>query len=308
MPNIERVEPESLPATLRVLLARPGHRRADVEQVQQFTQYLGLPGVDWRAWRTGPPDQPSAIAFVVLLPGRTAVVLVPPTTGSGVDRDEQRDLVVHSLERSRGLSLHYAQALVDPVDVDQAALFSAAGFRHITTLNYLERKVRYPWSDPPDQAGLSWVQYDAATHARFGQAIRASYVDSADCPELSSLRPIDDVIAAHQASGVFTPALWELAVVDGADAGCLLLAPLSRGSIVELVYMGIAPAWRGRGLGELFMRRALERCRQERIRQLTTVVDNRNTRAKRLYARFDMRLIARRDAYLFRWSGPTKTA
>jgi ribosomal protein S18 acetylase RimI-like enzyme len=132
----------------------------------------------------------------------------------------------------------------------------------------------------------------------------ATYNDSLDCPELTGLRPIEDILAGHRAAGQFDPRLWELFLVDDEPAGCLLLAPLHTAPSLEVVYMGVVPEHRGRGVGDALLRRALQQCREHGARLLTLAVDGRNAPAKRLYERFGLKTVARRDAYLYRWHEP----
>ena len=49
--------------------------------------------------------------------------------------------------------------------------------------------------------------YQPENHALFAAAIQESYRDTLDCPALSGLRDIEDVIAGHQSVGTFDPAL-----------------------------------------------------------------------------------------------------
>jgi ribosomal protein S18 acetylase RimI-like enzyme len=73
------------------------------------------------------------------------------------------------------------------------------------------------------------------------------------------------------------------------------------GPVLELVYMGVMPAWRRRGVGTLLLRRALARCREVGAKEITVVVDVRNTPARRLYERFAFTTVAQREAHLYRW-------
>jgi GNAT superfamily N-acetyltransferase len=162
--------------------------------------------------------------------------------------------------------------------------------------------VTFPWLEPPSAAGLEWLPFDDRTRPEFARTILASYQDSLDCPELTGIRPIDDILAAHQAAGRFDPALWELALVDGEPSGCLLLAQHVHTPLVEVVYTGVVPAWRRRGVGGWLLRRAVEQGRAVRARRLSVVVDSRNAPAKRLYQRFAFTPVTHRDAFWYRFT------
>src|SRR4029453_18056559 len=120
----------------------------------------------------------------------------------------------------------------------------------------------HPPAAPP---GMEVVTYSPATHALFSRTIAETYRHSLDCPALNGLRDMEDVLAGHKASGEFFPDLWFLCRERGAAGadiapeprGVLLLSPMAQGDAVELVYLGLTPAGRGRGLGEWLMRHAL---------------------------------------------------
>jgi ribosomal protein S18 acetylase RimI-like enzyme len=291
-----------LPDVLATLLAALGGPRAGRGQVQSFLLYLRQPELAWEALRYGTRAAPQALLLTVLLPGRTAMLLMPHPGEHGIAIDAQRDLLTAALTQPRRPALHYAQVLLEPEAAAKRAVLEAADFKQLAPLAYLERDVVFPWVEPPAPDAAAWVSYSAATHARFAQTVLATYEHSLDCPELTGLRPIEDVLAAHRASGRFDARLWELAVVGERIAGCLLLAQHTHGALLEVVYMGVVPEFRRRGVGRLLLARALEHCRRVAARQLTIVVDQRNVPACTLYSNFGLRVVARRTAWFFRWT------
>lgn len=303
MDSLDTLGPEDLHAALSILLAAPGSRvPADRRHVTGFCEYLKQCAVQWVGLRCGPRAAPSAIFFALLLPGRTAIVMVPSPGEQGIVEEDQRQVTAVGLARLRERGLHFAQALIEPESSAQRALLEREGFRLLAPLDYLERDVSRPAVSPPSPSEAEWVPYSAGTHGEFAAVMLATYEGSLDCPELTGLRPIDDVIAGHRASGRFDGRLWELARVDGQIVGCLLLAQLVHAPLAEIVYMGVVPAARRRGIGRLLLRRALEQCRVIGANHLTVVVDHRNEPARKLYARFALVPVARRNAYLLRWA------
>jgi ribosomal protein S18 acetylase RimI-like enzyme len=300
--RFEALAPADLRQALGYILAAPlSGGPAGQGQVAPFCTYLEQGSVAWEGLRCGPPAAPTALFLALRLPGRTGIVMIPPPGELGIDPAAQLAVTGAGLAALHRHRLHYAQALLEPEAVGKRALLEQAGFGPLASLLYLERSARFPWVDPPPASAVEWVRYGPATHAAFAVTVLATYQDSLDCPELTGLRPIEDILAAHQASGRFDPDLWELARRDGQTAGCALLSRAAQGPIVELVYMGVVPAWRGRGVGDLLLRRALARCREAGARHITAVVDARNTPARRLYDRFAFGPVARREAYLYRW-------
>lgn len=271
--------------------------------MQDFRNYLRDSGVEWLGLHVSRGGRFRALFFSLMLPGRTAIVMLPNPGELGIDDELQLDLTRSGLTALADRSLHYAQLLLEPEAAARRTLALAAGFRFLGPLRYLERDVTYPWTDPPPPGSVVWVPYEPGSHAAFGAVVAATYERSLDCPELTGIRPIDDVLAAHKAAGPFDPTLWELARVDDQLAGCLLLSRVAQGVWLDVVYMGVVPSQRGRGVGELLLRRAVEHCRRTGARRLTVVVDDRNVPARRLYERFGMRRVAQRDAYWWRGSG-----
>ncbi len=305
----EEIRPDELPDVLRVLLAAPGaDRPADSTAPRGFLQYLARPSIQWEGLRAGTNAAPRGLFIAVLLPGATAIVLVATPGELGIERDAQYAVTRAGLARMAGRRLHFAQAILLPEALRQRLLLTETGFGPLARLVYLERDARYPWADPPNIEPSAWIHYAPDTHAEFAQTLHATYERSLDCPALTNLRPIPDVIAGHQAAGEFDPRLWELLRVEGRSAACLLLARLTALHSVELVYMGVRPEYRGRGLGTLLLRRALQHCRAVGAARLTLAVDDHNEPAKRLYALFGLQPVARRDAYLYRWPEDSATA
>jgi ribosomal protein S18 acetylase RimI-like enzyme len=152
------------------------------------------------------------------------------------------------------------------------------------------------------------LTYGPESHAAFARTIVQTYQESLDCPALNGLRDIEDVIAGHKASGggpkAFDPAWWFLLRERDAEAlAVLLLARTTspHAAAAELVYLGLVPAARGRGIGDVVMRQALHvvsAARGETPTSLALAVDGHNTRALRLYHRHGMRRVGSKRAFV----------
>jgi len=307
--RIVLVLPADLRETLAYVLAVAGEmRRARGALVENFVTYLTRSQVGWEAYRMGPREQPLALVFCLLLPGATAVLLLPTPGILSIEQDAQLILTQHVVEHLAGRRLYYLQALLEPRERGKAEILRAAGFQYVTRLVYLERGPTYPWLDPPPPDAVTWLPYSDDARPTFAAALLESYRDSLDFPELSGLRPIDDVLRSHRAAGEFHAELWELAQINGRVAGCLLLAPLHASQTLEIAYVGVAPEFRRRGVGRLLMRRALEHCRRRRAAQLSVVVDQRNAPAMTLYRHTGFNPVAERDTFVHRWNQPLADA
>ncbi|MBU0617546.1 MAG: GNAT family N-acetyltransferase [Planctomycetes bacterium] len=302
MARIETVDAADREKVLACVLAPPGRPAPPpLAHVRSFARYIDTCGLEWVAWRSRRQRRETACLFILLLPGGTAIAMFPAPAARNIEPADQRQLMAAGLGHLADRKLHYVQALVEPQAADKRELLEASGFTHLTQLIYLQRTAASPSFERVRAHEAAWIAYRNENHSAFAQILLATYEDSRDCPELTDLRPIDAVIASHKAAGEFDPTLWEIACVGEEHAGCILLSRLTQGSLMEVVYLGVAPGWRGRGVGKLLLRRALERCRVVGTRELTAVVDRRNDPARQLYARFDFKPTAVREAYIHTW-------
>jgi mycothiol synthase len=310
-----RIEPVPMPGladALGRLLAPDPRTPATPQMVAAYLQYMETSGVSLRAYRARRPESPATIPGTVRLPGAstdtilgalrlpgaTALVLFPPNPTSGSDVAEGA-LIRALSEDFSSWGLRFAQASIEPQDDSRRGLLHTTGFRLLTTLVYLRRIGGGSPSPAKEDRGLRWLRYDAGTHDAFGETILATHAESLDCPELNGLRGADEIIASHQAVGPFDPSLWELAQVDGRYAGCVLLSRAPFGSMLELVYMGVRPGFRKRGLGAALVERATAHGDRLGVQAMTVVVDERNAPAWHLYLRAGFTEALRRDVYLW---------
>ncbi len=301
---------------LRVLMGGPeaapfvaaiGKDAEITARVDGFLAYADATGVDIRrqvlAFELGPGDQPTTIAGMCLwvpAPGRTAMLFGPSQSEHPETASATAAAVVAALDDARASGVLLVQALVEPADAAGKTVFAAAGMTHLAALTYMERR---PPLQPPEFSLPSDVllePYCAATHQDFCEAILASYEQTLDCPALSGLRSVEDIIAGHQAVGPFDPQLWSVLKIDRRAVGCLLLAEVPARRALELVYLGLAPAARGRGLGRLLMRRVLAIAARRHFDLATLAVDAANVPAVRLYRRSGYASVGQRVALIKR--------
>lgn len=259
------------------------------------------PSLLWGAFDPAHPDLPLEVCLAVLGSGRTATLFLGPEDTSPARTAHQRHAarvaaaraaIDHlSAEPSGGVTL--LQALPSPDEVSTIAALESAGLWRIAELDYLRRDARRRIEPvPPEQwpAGAEAQRLDLlgppqAWTDDLLDTLERSYTDTLDCPELCGLRDTRDVLASHQAVGRWDPSLWWLLRFEGRPAGCALLNPSPEQDSIELVYLGLTPEARGKGLAALLLRHAIARARVHPARWITCAVDRRNTPARKLYAR-----------------------
>lgn len=191
-----------------------------------------------------------------------------------------------------------SQVLLEPDDVLVRAAFERAGFREIAELAYLSRPRPGPEFDAPVswEPGLTVRNWRAGDDASIALALERTYMGTLDCPDLCGMRDPMDVIASHRATGVFDPNLWWLVECDGRCEGVMLFNSCPAQSMVELVYLGLSPSLRGRGLAKRLMRLGLSKLSSRVEREVSCAVDLRNTPALRLYTGLGFKETSRRRA------------
>jgi ribosomal protein S18 acetylase RimI-like enzyme len=309
-PVCRPARPEDLDTALRLLLAGPGGL-ANEEQVLEFLAFTNQRAVDvrsmWVAARTLPGSTAARIEWAMLpvvSPGRTMLILTPnrllrrQTPESSV-----RALTDEVCTQYARQGIQLAQLLLDPSERDVRDVYAASGFAQLAELVYLSRAVKRPI--PQDELllppGFDLIRYDPAspkTHDLFARTITASYQGSLDCPGLNGMRDIVDVLEGHKAAGEFDPKRWLLLLEYGQARAVLLLNRSLHADALELVYLGLVPDARGRGLGDWMMKLALASTAEAGCAELTLAVDARNDPALKLYFRHGMQRVTSRIAML----------
>jgi ribosomal protein S18 acetylase RimI-like enzyme len=253
-------------------------------------------------------------------PGRTAMLFAPALSDHPRAAAATEAAISAALEDARAAGVVLVQAMMEPADAAGKTVFAAAGLAQLATLTYMERR---PPMQPPEftlPADYSLAPYEASTHKLFCEAILKSYYDTLDCPAMSGLRDIEDVIEGHKAvgglgsnegtqeatsqgangRGGFDPQLWGVLLRWNKPVGCLLLAEVAARGALELVYLGLAPEVRGQGLGRALMQRMLAIASRRHFETATLAVDAANTPAAKLYRRCGFTSVAQRVAMIKR--------
>lgn len=291
-------EGQEVDAGLKMILGSPAQPAVD-EQVDLFVRVMADRGFDARrVWIAERDGQLRWAVLPIISPGRTALLLAPQS-GVAAVRDDAAELVKAVTQRLQDDGARLVQWLVEPADAAAAEIAYRCSFQLTADLLYLHARISQKTPPPPS----TWraTPYTAELHPLFANTILESYQGSLDCPSLNGLRDIEDIVAGHKAVGRFDPNWWFLLSPPDDCAtplGVLLLGPQAGADGAELVYMGLAPAARGRGLGDWALRLAAHKLATARIDQLTLAVDAANEPALKLYYRHGFQRVGDKLAFM----------
>lgn len=285
-----------------------GRARATDPAVDHFQRFADEQGLDlttlWVAAEGGPTG--SMLGSVLLVPnhGSTAMLFVGQAAGWS-DTSAVVELIKAVCDGPGRSGVSVIQSLIDPGQVVEGQVLERAGLTRLAKLIYMQRAIEPGEHRMPRPTTLGGcdrptiLTYSEATHADFARAIEASYVDTLDCPGLVGMRQIDHIIAGHKGTGRYDPRNW-LAYFDpaGQPIAVLLLAEVAQGSGMELVYLGVARDYRGKGVGNVLMQYAVSETARLGGSRLYLAVDDRNDPAVRLYTSMSFRASTRKIAFV----------
>ena len=170
-----------------------------------------------------------------------------------------------------------------PTHVD---LWEQFGFGHLVDLVYvvsdLSRSGQRAGDDLGEEAGPAESAWDFELVApqdqvnRWCSILDATYAGTLDCPELNGRRSTRDTLIGYRETATFLSDGWWIvrqpAVANlspATDAACVIMAEHPESELVELIYLGVAPEFRKRGLGKQILKEIQSFCNH----RLQTVSD-----------------------------------
>jgi ribosomal protein S18 acetylase RimI-like enzyme len=286
------------PAVRHILASATG--RVDENQVHDFIRLASAHSADLGGpWLAVCGPRIVSAAIPVVSPGRTMLLFPPQAVCGDEHAHATRHLVNAICERAAAENLTLAQTLLDTHDHSVYQLLISCKFHRLAELLYLQASLPRATKPPQLPAGLRWMTYARQSHQRFAGTVLATYENSLDCPSLNGLRHIDDILAGHKgAGGTFDPNLWFLLCDDENPLAVLLLNRVGTSDLLELVYVGIIPRHRRKGLGDHLVRHALHAAATIGCTRLSLAVDADNLPALKLYWRHGLQAIGRKLALL----------
>jgi GNAT superfamily N-acetyltransferase len=217
---------------------------------------------------------------VLSQPGRVGLVFPPELDrASPAVPGALIDAAVRRLEKADAA---FAQLTLPPQDAHSADLFLQHGFSLLTDAIVLERPATAALSEagsPSLQAVACDREADSGGLA--GLIARINH-GTLDCPELDVLRSASDVLAAHRSHSPAPRARWRRYELAGNDVGIVLGTTADDAEALEILFFGVVPEHRGKGLG----RKLLDAYLREEASQHLPVragMDSRNHFAQSVY-------------------------
>jgi len=294
-PEIGSVPPERAAEALELVFS---HLGADeqAQQVQTLLAHarsgrLSLEGL-LEARRGG---QLVGAQLAQILPGKAAVVW-PPRIVPGQPGSLIAELLEAACHHMAARDARVAHALVDLVTETDDRALRGAGFDPLADLLYLvSLENQFPTSRP--DSPLQFEPYSPNDHQRLARVVKATYEKTLDCPRVSDVRSIDEILEGYRATGVFDPGRWLIVRQGGRDVGCLLLADHPEHGNWELVYMGLVASARGNGWGADIARYGQWLTGQAGCGRMVLAVDADNAPAIAMYAAVGFQAWDRRTVY-----------
>lgn len=219
-----------------------------------------------------------------------AATLWPPQLASGEsDPAIAGQLLAHIEQELTGGDTHLCQALLPKGQEQAAATLTEAGYQHPADLLYMTCEPNHFPAAAPDFFGFFLRAFQPGKEAELAQIIDETYISTQDCPSLNGLRSTLDVVFGYQQVGEFRPDRWLILENFSPHsppraAGCLLLARHSPHRTMELIYVGVTPAFRQQGLGRKLTQHAQWLAAQDQCERLVLAVDAANGPAIAMYS------------------------
>lgn len=224
-----------------------------------------------------------------LQPDKTAFVWPPEIHSSKHAEAVAKALLSKLAAQLDAQGAWLGQCILDTNERNDREVLSRNGFGHLTNLIYLKKSLDGRDSHFRDDAKTTQpaVRFESYTpgqnQQRFVRMLEQTYRNTLDCPELSGARSPEEAFHSHELSGEFDPRNWMLFQANGSDIGVLLVNNHPDQNAREIVYLGVADAFRGRGFGRAMLETACRSAWRAGCDSILVAVDCRNRFARTIY-------------------------
>ena len=267
------------PFRIRQAITALDEKKLDPENV--FTGWVG--------------SRVEGILVCEVLPGRTANVWPIRVRSRFVQIEMEDALFSQALQRCRYGGATFAQSLLPSDDSSGREAARRNGFQRITRVLGMRCELPIPFEPSPIR--LRMESGSTADRDRFKRILMSTFDDSLDCPELDGLRTPEEIVEGHLAASP-DRARWRLAWAAEEPVGVLILGEGDSSERVDLSYMGVVPAARGRGIGKSMLSASLHQLAIAGAKEVTLLVDERNRPAIDLYHKHGFHSVDGREVFL----------
>jgi ribosomal protein S18 acetylase RimI-like enzyme len=177
------------------------------------------------------------------------------------------------------------------------------GFKHVTHLVYLRRDVDLEagWGDAPEPP-INCIHNESRPTSEQLDVLLATQEATLDCPELNGFRTPEEVLESYFPGNQSSSSWWLTRGEQEKPVGVFLFDKGPEPAVLELSYLGLIPAARGRGLGGAALSFVNRIAGESGYHFVTVTVDARNEPALRLYQKYGFVETERREVYLAMWT------
>lgn len=222
----------------------------------------------------------------------------PPVLVAGEPDETAVRMIEHALTLPIIQGIRLVQSLSGSAQRHQSSRLCLAGFQRISTLRYMLSLVSPVMAQPSGGDELEFIPFEERDLPRWISLVEKTYQGSLDFPAIDKLRKTAHVLESYRNIGEYSPENWLLARQRGTDLGCLLLADHAAQGQFELVYMGLIPEARGKGLGLRLIQTAKRLAASAGRERIVLGVDGTNHPALALYERSGFLAMMEQDVYL----------
>lgn len=259
---------------------------------------LNAPEADWDGlWVSYKAGQIMGAVWVQRLPMNMAQLWLP-LPGAEEEHIDALLRAAHQWVTTHNIRLCHVELAPQPNPTE--ALLVAHGMQPLAHLDYLtgrsDQRLALNGSTP-----LSLQPFSLLSNVEQLALLAAVGQDSLDSSTLRDLLSVEELLAGFYQQDPQAPRHWYAIRYQQVLVGVLLLAPREALGRWELLLMGLAPKWRGRGLGRALLNHALWLAQHEGIEEVMLAVDKLNLPARQLYQQAGFECYAQQR--LFAWSG-----
>ncbi len=303
LPTIEPADPLRHMDVIRFIAGGSGRDMASAMRAESLLQAARNRGLeDAHLWWARRQRQVVAAAMVLSNPGRAGMIFYSAPAAPGVERRCLPQVIQACSREALARGLWFVQALMEPQAKDEAQVVVNAGFEFLAELVYMAWDLREAAADPVTtalEAQYDWRDLTQVSQAELSSVILETYKQSLDCPRLAGLRPMEDVLASHRACGMYRPQTWWVLYQQQRPAGCVLVSDYPHNDTADVVYLAVAPEFRGMSLARVMLGRAGRHAATRGMSTMTLAVDVNNIYARRAYNAQGFVDMASRHAYIF---------